>query len=89
MAQPIDSTKEASYILPSNLKTLKFLDTSSNLIQSFQVSNIANILATYEARTSSGQTIMHIGDEQVASLATGFHKGLMGNAATPGLFFPR
>jgi len=88
MAQPIDSTKEASYILPSNLKTLKFLDTSSNLIQSFQVSNIANILATYEARTSSGQTIMHIGDEQVASLATGFHKGLMGNAATPGLFFP-
>ena len=85
-----DPGKEADirFILPKNPKTLPFLDTSVNLIQSFQVSTVANILATYEARTTSGQTIMHIGDEQVASLATGFHKGLMGNAATPGLFFP-
>ena len=88
--QRLDSNDASprSFILPSNPKTLKFLDTSSNLIQSFQVSTIANILATYEARTTSGQTIMHIGDEQVSSLATGFHKGLMGNSATPGLFFP-
>ncbi|MDA1225241.1 MAG: LysM peptidoglycan-binding domain-containing protein, partial [Bacteroidetes bacterium] len=88
--QRLDSNDASprSFILPSNPKTLKFLDTSSNLIQSYQVSTIANILATYEARTTSGQTIMHIGDEQVSSLATGFHKGLMGNAATPGLFFP-
>ena len=88
--QRLDSNDASprSFILPSNPKTLKFLDTSSNLIQSYQVSTIANILATYEARTTSGQTIMHIGDEQVSSVATGFHKGLMGNAATPGLFFP-
>jgi LysM repeat protein len=88
--QRLDSNDASprSFILPSNPKTLKFLDTSSNLIQSYQVSTIANILATYEARTTSGQTIMHIGDEQVSSLATGFHKGLMGNSATPGLFFP-
>ena len=88
--QRLDSNDASprSFVLPSNPKTLKFLDTSSNLIQSFQVSTIANILATYEARTTSGQTIMHIGDEQVSSLATGFHKGLMGNSATPGLFFP-
>ena len=88
--QRLDSNDASprSFVLPSNPKTLNFLDTSSNLIQSFQVSTIANILATYEARTTSGQTIMHIGDEQVSSVATGFHKGLMGNAATPGLFFP-
>ena len=85
-----DPGKEADIrlILPENPKTLPFLDTSVNLIQSFQVSTVANILATYEARTTSGQTIMHIGDEQVASLATGFHKGLMGSSVTPGLFFP-
>ena len=90
MSQMIDSTSESanSFILPRNLKTLPFLDTSVNLIQSYQVSTIANILATYEARTLGGQTIMHIGDEQVASIAALFHKGLMGSASTPGLFFP-
>ncbi len=77
-----------SFTLPSNPKTLPFLDTSVNLIQSHQVSTIEKILGTYEARSTRGKTIFHIGDEQVASLATEFHKGLMGNSATPGLFFP-
>ena len=76
------------FILPSNPKKLPFLDTSVNLIQSHQVSTIADILGIYETRTIKGNSIFHIGDEQVASLATSFHKGLMGNAATPGLFFP-
>lgn len=76
------------FILPSNPKKLPFLDTSVNLIQSHQVSTIADILGIYETRTIKGKSIFHIGDEQVASLATSFHKGLMGNAATPGLFFP-
>jgi LysM repeat protein len=76
------------FILPSNPKKLPFLDTSVNLIQSHQVSTIADILGIYETRTIKGKSIFHIGDEQVASLAKSFHKGLMGNAATPGLFFP-
>ncbi len=85
-----DSTEEnkASFILPNNPKKLPFLDTSVNLIQSHQLSTIVDILGTYEARTTRGKTIFHIGDEQVASLATAFHKGFMGNSATPGLFFP-
>lgn len=85
-----DSGKEAvdRFILPKNPKTLPFLDTSVNLIQSHQVSQIANILSTYEARNTGGQTILHIGDEQVASMSSDLHKGIQGAAATPGLFFP-
>ena len=89
-SQLLDSNETTSsrFILPSNPQKLPFLDTSVNLIQSHQVSTIVDILGTYESRTTRGQTIFHIGDEQVASLATRFHKGLMGNSATPGLFFP-
>ncbi|NBO50744.1 MAG: hypothetical protein EBU80_13715, partial [Chitinophagia bacterium] len=85
-----DSGKEAvdRFILPKNPKTLPFLDTSVNLIQSHQVSQIANILSTYEARNTGGQTILHVGDEQVASMSSDLHKGIQGAAATPGLFFP-
>ena len=38
------------FVVPKNPKTLPFLDTSVNLIQSFQVSNIASILSIYEKR---------------------------------------
>ena len=84
----LNDASPTSITLPSNPKTLPFLDTSVNLIQSHQVSTIEKILGTYEARSIRGKTILHIGDEQVASLAIEFHKGLMGIAATPGLFFP-
>jgi LysM repeat protein len=83
-----NDVNKAIFVLPNNPKKLPFLDTSVNLIQSHQVSTIVDILGTYEARTTRGKTIFHIGDEQVASLATAFHKGFMGNSATPGLFFP-
>lgn len=86
------------FVVPKNPKTLPFLDTSVNLIQSFQVSNIASILSIYEKRNVGHSipeepvgvrpTIMHIGDEQVAQMSSAFHKGLMGASATPGLFFP-
>ena len=86
------------FVVPKNPKTLPFLDTSVNLIQSFQVSNIASILSIYEKRNIGHSipeepvgvrpTIMHIGDEQVAQMSSAFHKGLMGASATPGLFFP-